>query len=90
MGVFQRIFIEYSNAILQKVLQLWSMFSPVRTLIDPNKWCFVIVAALEAGEHDPNSDHCTEVLREIGFICQFAPWENGFIYCFKKKKDDRN
>ena len=65
MGFFHRIFIKYSNVILEKVIQLWSMFSPVRTHIDPNKWCFVIVAALEAGEHDPNSDHCSEVLREI-------------------------
>lgn len=54
------------DVVCKKVIQLWSIFSPVRAHVDPNKkWCFVIGPALEAGEHNPNSDHCSEVLREI-------------------------
>ena len=45
--------------------ELWSMFSPVRAHIDPSKWCFVSVAALEASKHDPNPDHCSKILTEI-------------------------
>ena len=59
MGVFNGIFVKNGNVTLEKVIQLWSMFSPVRTHVDPNKWSFVIVPALEAGKHNPNSDHCS-------------------------------
>ena len=59
MGVFHRIFIKNGNVISEKVIKLWSMFSPVRERVDPNGWCFVVVPALEAGKHDPNSDHCS-------------------------------
>ena len=41
------------------------MFSPVRAHVDPNKWCYVIVLALEASKHDPNPDHCAKILRVI-------------------------
>ena len=60
MGVFHRVFIRNGNMILE-VIQLWSMFSPLITHADPNKWCFVtcIVPVLEACEHDPDSDHCS-------------------------------
>ena len=64
MGIFHRIFIKNGDVICKKVIPLWSIFSSVRTHVDPSKWCLVIVPALEAGEHDPNSDHCSEVLRE--------------------------
>ena len=39
------------------------MFSPVRAHVDPNKWCYVIVLALEASKHDPNPDHFAKILR---------------------------
>ena len=39
------------------------MFSPVRAHVDPNKWCYVIVLALEASKRDPNPDHCAKILR---------------------------
>ena len=41
------------------------MFSPVRAHVDPNKWCYVIVLALEASKRDPNPDHCAKILRVI-------------------------
>ena len=65
MSVFHRILVKNGDVVCKKVIQLWSILSPVRAHGDLNKWCFVIVPALEAGEHNPNSDHCSEVLREI-------------------------
>ena len=40
------------------------MFSPVRAPVDPKKWCIVVEPALEASKHNPNSDHCSKILRE--------------------------
>ena len=40
------------------------MFSSVGAHVDPKKWCIVIEPALEASKHNPNSDHCSKILRE--------------------------
>ena len=65
MSLFHGIFIKNGNVIPWWIIQLWSMFSPVRAHVDLNTWCFVRVLVWEASKHDPNPDHCSKILREI-------------------------
>ena len=77
MSVFYAILVRYVQKVSKTVEHIEIVIFQMKDIGQPNQCCFVIVASLEAIEHDPRKLYCKKIFSEIvRTVCNAVNIEN--------------